>query len=118
MILLLSCDSRSEASSVIVVDDAVIEGLSDSLWTYFSFSKGMVVGQSRFGSTEDDAAWFSRTDWDFAVCGDKLRTNGGESGKGFGGVQIDSTTNYLLLDIAPEDGYIIDSSSAFRRPDW
>lgn len=83
--------------------------VSDTTWTYVSLRTGQVVGTSSLLDTESDARWASRTDWDFALCGDMIRTNGGTSGKGDGGVQNISNLNFAALDTAPVDGYVTDT---------
>ncbi len=91
-----------------------LNGLSEQKWTYFCFSSGEVVGQSTFESSEEDSLWASRLDWDFAIAGDYLKTNGGTSGKGLGGVQRIGGTDYSSLTTAPTSGYIIDTLGVVR----
>ena len=50
---------------------------------------------------EQDAQWASRKDWDIAICGDYIKTNGGTSGNGFAGAQINTTSTYDALTEAP-----------------
>ncbi len=45
-------------------------------WYYYSFATKSFVGS---GLSADDAKWFARTDWDFAICEYELRTNSGTS---------------------------------------
>ena len=88
-----------------VSGEITVSGLSDDKWTYFSFEKGETVGTSTFASDEEDAQWAERTDWDFAICGDYLKTNGGASGKGLGGLLRDTEHKFATLETAPESGY-------------
>ena len=54
-----------------------VEGLSDDRWVYISLETGSKVGESPLGDAAQDAAWKARTDWDIALCGELIRTNGG-----------------------------------------
>ncbi len=108
-LLLNSChSSNQEAPLPLVTDEVTLHGLSDRSWTYFSFETGAIIGTSTFLSEEEDKAWARRDDWDFAICGDRLKTNSGTSGIGNGGILRDQTTNFQLLDTAPEKGYSTD----------
>ncbi|MGN0189855.1 MAG: HmuY family protein [Candidatus Cryptobacteroides sp.] len=110
------CSCRSgDRSAPIVSDELTISGLSSTKWTYFSFDTGQVVGQSTFLSAEEDKEWEQRLDWDFAICGDYIKTNGGDSGQGLGGIQRDYTSNFLTLSEAPEDGYLVDRTRIVRK---
>lgn len=102
---LCSCTREKDGPAAESEKEITISGLGDDHWTYFSFDTGMSVGTSRFLSDEEDKAWASRTDWDFAICGDYIKTNGGTSGNGLGGMQKDTVNNYLNIVTAPEDGY-------------
>lgn len=94
--------------------EITLTGLGDDHWTYFSFDKGDVIGTSTFASEKEDAEWAARTDWDFAICGDYLKTNGGESGIGQGGLQQDTEHNFATLEMAPENGYAEDIVQVIR----
>ena len=76
-------------------------------WTYISLSTGEVVGTSPLNSTEDDAHWRLRTDWDMAVCGKYIRTNSGTSGVGQGGIQS-VLTPYEELTTLPAEEFKVD----------
>ena len=91
-----------------VQDELTLQGLSDEMWTYFSFERGEVVGQSRFADEDEDAAWAARDDWDLALCGEYLKTNGGTSGEGAGGIRRDREHTFLSLEEAPAEGYVLD----------
>ena len=79
----------------------------DAIWTYYSLEEGRKIGTSAFGNNDEDNQWKQRTDWDIAVCGDLLKTNGGTSGSGNGALQIVSG-DYSTLTEAPKEGYIPD----------
>jgi len=112
--LAVSCQENQDVRQPNVSAELTINGLSDSLWTYFSFEKGETVGSSKFGNEDQDSEWSERRDWDFAICGDRLKTNSGESGIGFGGVQRNSTETFVTLETAPEDGYLKDAKIRIR----
>ena len=85
-VILLSVSCASDKSKVHDEKVITIQGINETHWTYFSLSKGEVVGTSLFGSQEEDEIWKNRKDWDFAICGEYLRTNSGTSGIGEGGI--------------------------------
>lgn len=109
LLLLPLAGCERQAKSVTVSPGKIeITGLSDDKWTYWSFSETKVVGTSKLGSDEEDAQWAGRDDWDIAICGELLRTNGGASGAGEGGIMQNTTTDYYNLVEAPESGYLED----------
>ena len=91
-----------------VAAEVTIHGLEEGRWVYFSVRDGATVGSSTFLSESEDAEWAKRSDWDFAICGDYLKTNGGTSGNGYGGILRDSGHNFQTLTEAPADGYLTD----------
>lgn len=107
-ILFVSCSGEKGGPAANSEKEVTISGLSNDRWTYFSFENGSSVGTSKFLSDEEDKAWALRNDWDFAICGDYLKTNGGTSGNHIGGVYKDTQNNYLNIEEAPIDGYSID----------
>lgn len=110
-----ACSCRtSEESLPNISAELTIHGMSDDHWTYFSFEKGEVVGTGKFDDDADDAAWAQRKDWDFAICGDYMKTNSGDSGIGKGGVQKDNEHNYATLTTAPTEGYLPDEEQIIR----
>ena len=112
---LCSCNNASgEKTEPKVSEEITIHGLSDEYWTYFSFEKGEVVGTGKFDDEESDAEWYARKDWDFAICGDRIKTNSGTSGEGLGGVQKDNTHNFTTLATAPTEGYLTDEIQIIR----
>lgn len=60
----------------------------DNQWTYINLELGKTVGYSSFGDEKQDAQWAERMDWDIAICGKYIRTNGGTSGKGNAAIAI------------------------------
>lgn len=74
-----------------------VKGLVNSKqqWTYINLEAGRTVGFSVFGDTIADAQWAERTDWDIAICGEYIRTNGGTSGQGNAAIAT-TTTPYDL----------------------
>lgn len=106
-----SCD-RSPAPAV---KDTVEMTVTDSTWTYFSLESGKTVGESRLMDEEADAAWAARRDWDIAVCGDLIRTNGGLSGSASGALLRDTSESYYTLSSAPSDGYFSDTLVVVKR---
>lgn len=97
------------------VESLTIEGLNDQTWVYVSLEQGKVVGSSPLGDEEQDAAWKARTDWDFALCGELIRTNSGTSGTGNGGIQSVTNKSFNALDEAPTDGYTVDTDDRIIR---
>jgi hypothetical protein len=106
-LLLASCQGGRREPNV--SRELVLEGLSADKWTYFSFETGAAVGTSDYLDETQDAAWAERSDWDFAICGDYIKTNGGTSGNGAGGVQRNASDAFLQITEAPESGYLVDT---------
>ena len=106
LMLMTACQ---QDKSQLPVSSEVSFALSQTEWTYFCFATGEVVGTSKFGDQQQDAQWAERLDWDIAFCSDLIRTNSGTSGRGEGGIQRNTTSNFFNLTEAPEDGYIIDT---------
>lgn len=88
---------------------------SDSTWTYYSLESGKEVGTSKLLDASADAAWAVRKDWDIAVCGDLLRTNGGLSGSAGAAIQRDTLSTFTDLLTAPSSGYVADTLVLVRR---
>ena len=109
-----SCNGGFGKTEPNVAAELTIHGLSEEHWTYFSFEKGEVVGTGKFDDDADDAAWAKRRDWDFAICGDRIKTNSGTSREGLGGVQKDNAHNFTTLSTAPTEGYLVDEEQIIR----
>lgn len=114
LLLLVACNNGADVKQPSQVIETTISGLSEDKWTYFSFEKGEAIGQSDFLDDDADAAWALRTDWDFAICGDYLKTNGGTSGSGQGGIFKDESNNFYNITEAPTEGYILDSKGVVK----
>lgn len=107
VLALASCQGNSQRETP-VSGELTLHGLEEGRWTYFSVENGEPVGSSTFLSEEEDAAWAEREDWDFAICGDYLKTNGGTSGNGAGALMRDTGHNFQTLTEAPSEGYQTD----------
>lgn len=112
--MLLGCSSANDDNSgdptqPAVVNTVSVENTDGDTWTYISLEKGSVTGTSKLGDETEDAAWAKRKDWDIAICGDMMRTNGGTSGEGEGAIQAVTNRNFNAITEAPADGYIVDT---------
>ncbi len=113
-LVLSACNKEKGGPAPQDEKEIVISGLGSNHWTYFSFEKGTSIGTSRFLSDEEDKSWAQRNDWDFAICGDYLKTNGGTSGSHLGGMYKDTQNNFLNIEEAPIEGYSIDEIGAVK----
>lgn len=100
--------SHEDTPSTPAVEQTQSFATNGTEWTYISLEDNRVVGTSRLYNDEEDAAWKARTDWDIAICGDRIRTNSGTSGNGQGGI-LTTDTPYDQLNVAPTTGYTTDS---------
>ena len=119
-ILLAGCasdgsDNKGPAPEPARVKTLSVEGLSDDQWVYISLETGNKVGTSPLGDAAQDAAWKARTDWDIALCGELVRTNGGTSGNGQRAIQQIPNKSFNALDQAPADGYTTDTDDIVIR---
>ena len=55
-------------------------------WIYYNLRTGEIFNAYQVNSDIREEEQKTRTDWDLALCGNKLRTNSGTSGNGRGGV--------------------------------
>ena len=101
-----SCSSNYEEIAASQDSYLSIPSITDTKWTYISFSKGEVIGTSVLGSSKEDEIWKQRTEWDLALCGKLLRTNSGTSGNGQGGI--------LKIDGASYESIVAPSSADFN----
>ncbi len=111
MLLVSACSSDSpESGGVKKGKENVATPIANdnSKWTYYSLENNKLVGTSNFSDSIADKQWAARDDWDIAVCGDLIRTNGGDSGAGQGGIQ-EASEDYSTLKKAPESGYATDA---------
>jgi|WetSurMetagenome_2_1015567.scaffolds.fasta_scaffold1058278_1 hypothetical protein len=65
-------------------------------WTYISLSNNSVLGSCALGDSVKEKQWFTRLDWDIAVCNGIIKTNSGTSGLGLGGVKTMSEKDYSI----------------------
>lgn len=110
LVLVSACSSDSpESGGVKKGKENVATPIANdnSKWTYYSLENNKLVGTSNFSDSIADKQWAARDDWDIAVCGDLIRTNGGDSGAGQGGIQ-EASEDYSTLKKAPESGYATD----------
>lgn len=106
--------NQNESKEPVIAAEVTIHELNNDKWLYFSIKNGETVGTSTFLSDEEDKLWAARSDWDFAICGDYIKTNSGTSGNGKGGILRDETHNFHTLKEAPSDGYLIDSEGIVK----
>lgn len=106
--------NHNESKEPVIEAEVTIHELDNGKWLYFSIKDGETVGTSTFLSDEEDKLWAARSDWDFAICGDYIKTNSGTSGNGKGGILRDETHNFQTLKEAPSDGYLIDSEGIVK----
>lgn len=88
---------------------ATLGNIANDTWTYISLATGKVVGTAPFGTASEDSVWATRTDWDLALCGTYMRTNGGTSGGGNGGVIKVQGTSYESIADTTSQTFITDS---------
>lgn len=108
LMLLTSCTEKSS-------DDVVSEGLITipnvpNQWSYVSLIEGRVVGTCALSDTATQRLWAQRTDWDLATCNGMIRTNGGNSGRGFGAAAMTSDGYDETEPSQPAD-YVTDCDS-------
>lgn len=91
-------------------------------WYYFSFATGTFVGEGSAKPADgDDKRWSERTDWDIAFHRQNVRTNGGASGKGKGGIMELKEENLASVKTVPEGKFTEDEGGnkitiAFKMP--
>lgn len=94
MLPLVSCIEGEEQGSDIIGSEVEFYSVPD-VWTYISMESGTVVGTGKVGDASSDAEWAMRRDWDIAICDTLIRTNGGNSGGGYGGISTESGSETL-----------------------
>lgn len=91
----VSCrDKSSDDRDPVKVNRSVTFTLEPGKWIYYSISDSSIVGKSDIGSAADDEEWKGRSDWDIALSESGIRTNGGSSGCGKGGLAIISDKDF------------------------
>lgn len=104
---LTACSDDTQEAAPVPENRTQSIQVSEENWTYVSLENGQVVGTSALGDEKADADWKNRQDWDIAFCRNMVRTNGGTSGNGQGGLQVVDQA-YGSLTEAPADGYAVD----------
>lgn len=98
--MLASCKDNVEPDEIeyepIEIEDTVKITLEPGKWIYYDISDKKIVGKSDIGDDEQDAEWGAQTDWDIAFCESGIRTNGGTSGRGQGGLTKINDSIYNL----------------------
>lgn len=107
--LLVSCKDEVDDAPVLRQSEAELT-LEPGKWIYYRISDNTMVGRSTIGDTEQDKEWADRLDWDIAFSEGGIRTNGGASGRGNGGITVISDGDFKL------DSYD-KSASLFYYPD-
>jgi hypothetical protein len=79
-------------------------------WYFFSFEEGTVIGSCDAMDSLANEEWRKRIDWDLAFHRQNIKSNGGISGAGLGGIMeyVQDEFNFDTVLEAPETGYIID----------
>lgn len=79
------------------------------MWYYFSFEKGDFVGEGKADPADgDDAKWKAKTDWDIAFHRGNVRTNGGTSGNGQGGILNANSKDFDAIKEVPSGEFTVD----------
>ena len=107
--LLASCKEEVDDTPVLRQSETELT-LEPGKWIYYRISDNTMVGRSTIGDTEQDKEWADRLDWDIAFSEGGIRTNGGASGRGNGGITVISDGDFKL------DSYD-KSASLFYYPD-
>jgi len=107
--LLVSCKEEVDDAPVLHQSEAELT-LEPGKWIYYRISDNTMVGRSTIGDAEEDKEWADRLDWDIAFSEGGIRTNGGASGRGNGGITVITDGDFNL------DSYD-KSASLFYYPD-
>lgn len=110
LVAFVACTSDSSGSGSDKDKYVSLGALSSSQWTYVSLTTGKVVGTSTFNSATEDSLWKKRGDWDLALCGSRMRTNGGTSGEGKGGVLKVMGVSYEGITEPSAQTFTVDSA--------
>lgn len=87
--------------AALVAQTFTVDATNSEAWTYFSFATGEVVTIENAMNSED---------WDIGFQRTKVKLNGGTSGPGMGSVVMLTDTSFEDVNMAPEDGYVSDST--------
>lgn len=110
LFLLLAACSEDTPSGGAQATKRVALDSDSATWTYVSLETGRIVGTAPLGDTAADSLWAERDDWDIAICGDLVRTNGGTSGHGQGAIGL-SDQSYPLTTAPPAEGLQTDTDT-------
>ena len=91
-----SCRDRSDDREPVEVETLLTLTLEPGKWIYYSISDSSIVGRSDIGDAEQDQEWAAQLNWDIAFSESGIRTNGGTSGRGKGGLTVISDSIYSL----------------------
>ena len=86
-LLMAACATESDNGGL-VREGLLTVGNAPGRWTYVSLTEGRVVGSCELSDTIAQRQWAERLDWDLAICDGMIRTNGGDSGCGQGGIAV------------------------------
>lgn len=100
--------NNNDGAKTISNEKSIDIALKDDIWVYFSLEKGEVIGESDFNNPNEDALWNNRLDWDIALCNGFIRTNGGSSGIGEGGI-VASETEFDATETTLLESYYLDT---------
>ena len=92
-------------------DGVFVHDCSDyTQWHFFSFAEGGIIGSCDAMDSTANEDWRQRTDWDLAFHRQNIKSNGGISGVGQGGIMeyAQAEFNFDAVLEAPEEGYITD----------
>ncbi|MEG1794249.1 MAG: HmuY family protein [Rikenellaceae bacterium] len=77
-IALTSCSDNDNSTPSSGANETYIDATSNTTWHYYSLTNNKVVGTGE-ETVADNALWFARSDWDFAINRFFVRTNSGEA---------------------------------------
>lgn len=106
IVLFSSCDDNTDEPVVLETITTEVTATSYTDWVYYSLSQDTIV------AVTDPA---TSNAWDLGFMRNHIRTNGGSSGNGNGGVLDAGVVDFDAYSAAPETGYLVDDSvSAFN----
>ena len=91
-----SCRDRSDDREPVEVESLLTLTLEPGKWIYYSISDSTIVGRSDIGDAEQDQEWAAQMNWDIAFSESGIRTNGGTSGRGNGGLTVINDSIFSL----------------------
>lgn len=106
-----ACDKDHLFTYIEAQDGVFVHDCSKyTLWHFFSFDEGKVLGTCDARDSVEYDNWRKRTDWDLAFHRQNIKVNGGISGSGKGGIMEYPQTvfDFDAVTEAPEEGYKTD----------